>query len=153
MRVLRHLPHHPAQPEARAEPVDQMRELGLVIRRRQSGLLRIAALGDERAKPHHVEAEARIDFVADHVEPVREQARDAARLAQRRSGAGLDAEHFAVGTEQRHLQQPRAFAALFEHMREPCGEPLDRAEHVALDARSARESAARQERPARAGAA
>ena len=90
------------------------------------------ALGDQRAEPHHVEAEARIDLVADHVEPVGEQARDAARLAQRRSGAGLDAEHLAVGAEQHHLQQPRAFAALLQHMREPCGEPLDRAEHVAL---------------------
>ena len=132
MRVLRHLPHHAAQAEARAEPVDQMRKLGVVIRRREPRLLRIAALGDERAKPHDVEAEARIDLVTDHVKPVGEQARDQARLAQRRSGAGLEAEHFPVGAEQHHLQQPRAFAALFEHMREAGGEPLDRAEHVTL---------------------
>ena len=132
MRILRHLPHHAAQSEARAKPVDQMGELGLVIGRREPCLLRIAALGDERAEPHHVEAEARIDFVADHIEPVGEQARDEARLAQRRAGAGLDAENLAVGAKQHHLQQPRAFAALFEHMREPCREPLDRAEHVAL---------------------
>ena len=55
-----------------------------------------------------------------------------AGIAQRRAGAGLDAEHFSVGAEQRGLQQPRAFAALFEHMAEPRREPLDRAEHVAL---------------------
>ena len=117
VRVLRHQPRDAAQAEARAEPVDQVREIRLVVGLREAGLLRIAALGDERREPHHVVAEARIDLVADHAEPVGEQARDARRIAQRLGRAGLDAEHLAVGAEQRGLQQPRAFAALLEHVR------------------------------------
>ena len=105
-------PRDAAQAEARAEAVDQVREVGLVIGRREAGLLRVAALGDERGEPHHVVAEARIDLVADHVEPFGEQPRDARGVAQRLAGAGLDAKHFPVGAEQRDLQQPRAFAAL-----------------------------------------
>ena len=112
MRILADQPRDAAQAEARAEAVDQVREVGLMVGRRESGLLRIAALGDERRKPHHVVAEAGIDLVADHVEPVGEQPRDARGIAQRLAGAGLDAKHFAVGAEQRDLQQPRAFATL-----------------------------------------
>ena len=45
--------------------------------------MRLVALGGERARREHVEAEARIDFVADHAEPVGEQMADAAGIAQR----------------------------------------------------------------------
>ena len=58
---------------------------------------------------------------------------DARRIAQRLARADLDAEHLSVGAEQRGLQQPRAFAALLEQCAELCGEPLDGAEHVALE--------------------
>ena len=54
-------PRHAAQAEASAEPVDQMRQLLAVIGPGQSALQRIAALGDQRRKPDHVEAETGID--------------------------------------------------------------------------------------------
>ena len=40
MRVLRHQPRHAAQPEARAEPVDQMRQLFGVVGAGKPGLRR-----------------------------------------------------------------------------------------------------------------
>ncbi len=88
--VLRHQAGDAAQPEARAEAVDEMRQLGIVAGSGaggKRGLHRIAALGDEGGEPHHVEAEAGIAGVADGGEPVGEQADDAGRprAAARRS--------------------------------------------------------------------
>ena len=132
MRILRDEPRDAAQAEASAEPVDEMRKLRRMIGRRQAGLCRFAALGDERGEAQHVVAEARIDLVTDHAEPVREQVANARSLAQRLAGADLDAKHLAVGAEQRGLQQPRAFAAPLQQCAELCGELLDGAEHVAF---------------------
>ncbi len=128
--VLFYLPRDAAQAEARAKSVDQMREVGFMIRRRKAGLLRFAAFGDERAEPDDVEAETGIDLVADRVESFGEQPRDAFGLTQWPCGAGLNAKHFFVGAEQRDLQQSRAFAAFFQHGREACRELLDGAEHI-----------------------
>ncbi len=133
MRVLRHEACHAARPETRAEPIDEMRELGGVVRRRKSGLRGFATLGGERRKAHHVETEAGIELVADDIEPVGEQAADTAGLAQRLGGADLDAEHLAVGAEQRGLEQACAFAASLQRGAETARELLDRAEHVAFE--------------------
>src|SRR6185295_76358 len=70
MRVLFDKSHDAAQAEARTEPVDQVRKLYRVVGLREAGLCWRAAFGDERGEPQHVVAEARIDLVADHSEPV-----------------------------------------------------------------------------------
>ena len=130
MRVLRNEPRHAAKPEARAEPIDQMRELLALLGPGQSALHRIAALGDQRRKPDHVEAEARIGRVAERGKPVLEQAPYAWRIAQRRAGADLQPVHLAVGAEQRQADEPRALAAPLQHAAELVRQMLDGAEHV-----------------------
>ena len=146
MRVLRHEPRHPAQPEARAEPVDEMRKLFRMVGRGEAGLRRIAAVGRERAEPDHVVAEAGIAFVADRRQPLHEQRADARGVAQRRAGAGGDAVHLAVGAEQRHLDQPRAFAAPLHQLHQFVRKMLDGAEHVGLERDRLGEAALRHER-------
>src|SRR3954470_17866066 len=133
MRVLLNEPRDAAQPETRAEPVDEMRELCRMIRLGETGLRWFTAFGDKRGEAQHVIAEARIDLVADDAEPVSEQVADARGLAQRLARADLDAKHLAVGAEQRDLQQPRAFAAPLQQRAEFAGKLLDDAKHVALE--------------------
>ena len=132
VRVLRDEPRHAAKAEARAEPVDQMRQLLGVVVAGQTGLRRIGAFGDERGEPHHVVAEARIAGVAENGEPLLEQFSHAGGIAQRRAGADLEAVHRAVGAEQRHLKQPPALAAPLQHAGKLAAELLDGAEHVGL---------------------
>ena len=103
MRVLRDEPGDAAQPEAGAEPVDQMRQFLAVVGAGEAGLHRIATLGDESCDPHHVVAEARIAGVAKHSQPILKQAARPRRIAQRRAGADLQPMHLAVGAKQRHL--------------------------------------------------
>ena len=119
MRVLRHEPRHAAQPEARAEPVDQMRELRRMVAARRGR----SARGSQRSvasAPSRITSKPK---PGSHSSPITasrstNSARMRAAIAQRRAGAGLDAMHLAVGAEQRGLQQPRAFAAPF-HQRAP----------------------------------
>src|SRR3954452_13983753 len=125
MRVLRDKARDAAQAEARTEPVNQVRQLFSMIGLCQARLRGLTALGDKSYKPQHVVAEARIDLVADHAEPVGEQMAYARRLAQRLAGADLDAKHFSIGAEQCGLQQPRAFAAPLQQAPELAGELLD----------------------------
>jgi len=63
MPVLLDQSRHAAQPETRAEPVNEMREAPPHGRAPPAGLLRIAALGHQRTQPHRVEAEARVRSV------------------------------------------------------------------------------------------
>src|ERR1043165_5667813 len=81
MRVLLDEARDAAQAKARAEPVDQMRELRRVIGLSEAGLCRFAALGGECRKPQHVVAETRVDLIADDAEPVGKQVANARRLA------------------------------------------------------------------------
>ena len=115
-----------------------------------AGSQRSVASADE---PHHVEAEARIAFVAERGEPLLEQPADARGIAQRRAGADLEAVHLAVGAEQRDLQQARALAAPLQHARQVRGPDARWCRARRPRARSARRSAARPYRPAPAGAA
>ena len=131
VRVLRHEARHAAQAKARAEPIDKMREIGR-LGCRQSGLHRIEPLRHQRGKPHHVEAEAGIAFVAQRRQPIGEQPADARGIAQRRAGADLDALHLAVGAKQRDLQLPRPFAAAFQDARKFARQMLDGGKHVAF---------------------
>ena len=132
MRVLRHEPRHAAQAKARAEPVDQMRQLLGMVGAGKPGLRRIVALGDQRREPHHVVAEARIAGVAQHGEPLLEQLAHARGIAQRRAGADLQPMHRAVGAKQRHLEQPPALAAPLQHGGKLARQMLDGAEHIGL---------------------
>ena len=47
-----------------------MRKLRRMIQLRKAGVRRFASFGDECREAQHVVAEARIDLVADHAEPV-----------------------------------------------------------------------------------
>ena len=110
-----------------------MRQLRRMVGAGEAGLHGIAAVGRERAEPHHVVAEAGVAFVADRRQPLHEQRADARGVAQRRAGAGGDAMHLAVGAEQRRLDQARAFAAPFHQPHQLMRKMLDGAEHVGLE--------------------
>jgi hypothetical protein len=133
VRVLFDEPRNAAQAEARAEPVDEMCKLHRMIGLGEASLRRRTALGDECGEAQYVVAEAGIDLVTDHAEPVGKEMPDARRFAQRLAGADLDAKYLAVGAEQRGLQQPRAFAAPLQERTEFAGQLLDDAEHVAFE--------------------
>ena len=68
VRVLRHEPCHAAQSKARAEPVDQMRELLDVVAAGKPGLHAVDPFGHQRREPDHVVAKARIAGVGQHGE-------------------------------------------------------------------------------------
>ena len=70
MCVLRREPLHAAQPEACAQPIDQMRQLSVLRRCSETGLRRIAALGNEGRQPHHIETETGIAGIAQHSEAI-----------------------------------------------------------------------------------
>ena len=65
----------------------------------------------QHGQPREVEAEARIDLVAERGKALDEQRADGLRIAHRPRCAGGDALHRAVGAEQRQLDAARAFAA------------------------------------------
>ena len=153
MRVLRHEPRDAAEPEARAEPVDQMRQLLGVVAAGKPGLGAVAALGHQRREPDHVVAEARIAGVAQHRKPLLEQLAhpraDRAAASRCRSRAGAPCRRRETARPETAVRPRRAA---------PAPRPAVRA--VARwcrarppRARSDRESAARPSRPAPADAA
>ncbi len=111
MAVVRDEPRHAPPAEACAQPVDEAIEVGLILAAAKPDLLFRARLGVEHGQPREVEAEARIDLVAERGEALDEQRADRLRVAHRPRGAGRDAFHRAVGAEQRQLDAARAFAA------------------------------------------
>ena len=111
MAVVRDEPRHAPPAEARAQPVDQAVELGLVLAAAKPDLLLRARLGGEHRQPREVEAEARIELVAQRGEPFDEQRADRLRIAHRPRRAGGEALHRAVGAEQQQLDAARALAA------------------------------------------
>ena len=73
MRITRLQAADPAQAEARAEAIDQMREIGgIVAIAAQAGLLRIEPFGHQRRQPQHVEAESGIAGIAQDSETIGE---------------------------------------------------------------------------------
>ncbi len=132
MAVLGDEPRHPPPSEPRAQAVDQAVELGLILVAAETDLLVRAGLGDEHGEPRQVEAEARIDLVAERGEPLDEERADRLRIADRTRGAGGDALDRAVGAEERKLEAARAVAARRQRRLEPRREPLDGGEHVLL---------------------
>ena len=130
MRVLRHQPDHPPQAETRAQSIDQMRELGVLIQRRKAGLRWVETLGHQGREPQHIETEPGIAGIAQHGEAISEQTAHALGIAHRRTGAEFDAMHVAVGAEQRDLQKPRPLPAPLQQPIEIARKLLDGAEHV-----------------------
>ena len=143
----------PAQAEARAEPIDQMRQFFGVIGRGQSGLHRIATLGDERREPHHVEAEAGIAGIAEDGEPLGERAADAggSRAAARRCRPRADAPCRRCGTAR--PASSRAPSPRRSSTQASSAPEIRWCRARRLRARSARRSGARRHRRAPAGAA
>ena len=134
MGVLRLKAGDAAQAEARAEPIDQVADLGGLLGWGMSGKARLygrAALRDG-GEAHEVVTETGIAGLAYGCEPVGEEAADAVRLAQRRAGPHRDAADLAVGAEQRDFEEAGALSPHFHRIAEPYAEAGDRSEHVTL---------------------
>ena len=129
---MRDEPRDSPPPEPRAQPVDQAIELNLLFAHAEADLLIRIWLGDEDREPGEIEAEARIDLVAERGEPLDEERADRLRIAHRARGTGRDALDHAIGSEEGKLEAPRAVAARCQRRLEPRREPLDAGEHVLL---------------------
>ena len=108
---MRNEARYPPAPEPCAQAVDQAVELGLIVAVAEADLLVRTRLGGEHREPHQIEAEARIDLVAERGQPFDEQRADRLRIAHRTRGADSDALDRAVSAEERKLEPPRAIAA------------------------------------------
>ena len=111
MAVLCDEPRDAPASEPCAQAVDQAVELGLMLASAETDLLVRARLGDEHRKPRQIEAEARIDLVAERGQPLHEQRADRLGIAHRARGAGGDALDRPVGAKERKLEPARAVAA------------------------------------------
>ena len=111
----RHLP--PAEP--RAQPVDEAIEVGLLVAAAKADLFLRAGFGMQHGQPREIEAEARIDLVAERGEAFDEQRADGLRVAHRPRCAGSDTLHRAVGAEQRQLDAACAFWETVEQRLHP----------------------------------
>src|SRR5262245_11076951 len=138
MAVLGDETRDPPPAEPGAQTIDQAVELGSIFVRSKT-FMRIKAdlligtrLGDENREPCQIEAETRIDLVAEGDEPLHEQRADRLRIADGMRGTGGDALDSAVGAEQRKLEPPRAVAACRQRRLKSCREPLDGSKHILL---------------------
>ena len=118
--------------EARAEPVDQMGQFGLVLRAIQSRLQGIEPRGGKRGEPHDIESETGIAFVGQHREAIDEQPLHPCGIAQGLARADLDPLHLAVGAEQRDLEAPCALAMTLHAAHQFLGKMRDRAKDILL---------------------
>src|SRR5262249_38127069 len=125
-------PRNPPPSEPRAQAIDQAVEPGLIFARAEADLLVRAGLGIEHRAPRQIEAETRIDFIAQRCEPLDEERADRLRIAQRARGADRDSLDRAIGAKESKLESPCAVAARRQRRLEPCREPLDACEHVLL---------------------
>src|SRR5215469_5610101 len=123
---------NPPTSEPRAQAIDQAVELGLIFTRAETDLLVRTRLGVEHRQPRQIEAEARIELVAERGEPLDEERADYPRIAHRTRGAGRDALDRAIGAEEGKLETPRPLAARCQRRLEPRREPLDAREHILL---------------------
>src|SRR6516165_3583652 len=123
---------NPPPSEPRAQAIDQAVELGLIFTGAETDLLVWTGFGVEHREPRQIEAEARIDLVAERGEALDEERADCPRIAQRARGAGGDALDRAIGAEEGELETPRPLAARGQRRFEPRREPLDAREHILL---------------------
>src|SRR6516162_2443197 len=123
---------NPSPSEPRAQAIDQAVELGLIFTGAETDLLVRTGFGVEHREPRQIEAEARIDLVAERGEALDEERADCPRIAQRARGAGGDALDRAIGAEEGELETPRPLAARGQRRFEPRREPLDAREHIFL---------------------
>src|SRR5262249_43872288 len=123
---------NPPPSEPRAQAIDQAVEFGLVFTAAETDLLVRTRLGVEHRQPREIEAEARIDLVAERGEPRDEEGPDDPRIAHRARGAGGDALDRAIGAEEGKLEAPRPLAARRQRRLEPRREPFDAREHILL---------------------
>ena len=132
MAVMGDEARNPPPSEPCAQAIDQAIELGLILVAAETDLLVRAGLGDDDREPRQIEAEARIDLVAQRSEPLDEERADRLRIPDRTGGAGGDALDRAIGAEECKLEAPRAVAARRQRRFQPLREPLDDGEHVLL---------------------
>src|SRR5215468_11358672 len=110
---------NPPPSEPRAQAIDQAIELGLIFTRAETDLLVRTGFGIEHREPRQIEAEARIDLVAERGEPLDEERADYPRIAHRTRGTGRDALDRAIGAEEGKLEAPRPLAARCQRRLEP----------------------------------
>src|SRR5262249_48376395 len=123
---------NPLASESRAQAIDQAVELGLIFTRAETDLLVRTRLGVEHRQTRQIEAEARIDLVAERGDPLDKERADCLRITYRSRGAGRDALDRAIGAEEGKLEAPRPLAARCQRRLEPRREPLDTGEHILL---------------------
>src|SRR5499433_3733923 len=123
---------NPPPSEPCAQAIDQAVELGLIFTAAETDLLVRTGFGVEHRQPRQIEAEPRIDLVAERGEPLDEKRADCPRIAHRTRGAGGDALDRAIGAEEGKLEAPRPLAARCQRRLEPRREPLDACEHILL---------------------
>lgn len=99
MRVLRHQPGDPLQPETCPQAINQMRQRRISIRTGKAGLRRIKTFGREGCEPQHIKPETGIARIAERREFIDKQALHAYRITHWRAGAKLDAMHLAISTK------------------------------------------------------
>src|SRR5262249_57669005 len=90
---------NPPPSESRAQAIDQAVELGLIFTRAETDLLVRTRLGVEHRQTRQIEAEARIDLVAERGDPLDKERADCPRIAHRTRGAGRDALDRAIGAK------------------------------------------------------
>src|SRR5262249_35776208 len=123
---------NPPPSEPRAQAIDQAVELGLIFTGAETDLLVRTGFGGEHREPRQIEAEARIDLVAERGEPLDEERADCPRIAQRAWDAGGDALDRALAADEGTLRPPPRLAPRRQRRLEPRREPLDAREHVLL---------------------
>src|SRR5919108_3307664 len=123
---------NPLPSEPRAQSIDQTIEFDLIFKRAEADLFIRTGLGIKDREPCQIEAETRIDLVAERGQPLDEKRADHLRVAHRSRGAGRDALDRAIGPEEGKLEASRAVAAPCQRRFESRSEPLDACEHVLL---------------------
>ena len=130
--VVSDQPRHPPPSQPCAQAVDQAVEIGLILTPAETDLHVRTRLGDEHREPRQVEAEARIDLVAERGKPLDEERADRRRIADGTGRAGCDALDRAIGAKEGKLETARAVTAHCQHSLESGREPLDGREHGLL---------------------
>src|SRR6266404_3151895 len=125
-------PRNAPPSEPRAQPIDQAVELGLIFARAETDLLVRESFGVEYRKPRQIEAEARIDLVAERGKPLDEQRADRLRVSHGTRRARCDAFDHAIGAKESKLEPPCSLAVRRQRRLEAAREPLDAREHVLL---------------------
>ncbi len=123
---------YPPPSQAGTQAIDETIELGAVFNAVETDLLVRTRVCNQHRQPHQIEAETRIEIVAERGQPLDEECADRLWIADSSGGADRNAFDHAVGTEQCKLEAAGTVAASDERGLEPGREALDAREHILL---------------------